>query len=251
LAKKRRQKTEKKEELDIKLPEFDEHEYITSELRKIKMSFLAFIWALVMVVITFMLYTVTVPDWRGPIVLGLIGVVALPFIANIVKMDTEDFEMKNWAGSGAIYILSWLAIFILVCNPPFSDFAEPEIEVEEFAYFRINAEPDNWTTFNPDVDVPLLISPVKIRFRVKVLDNTEIDDDSILIKIEPAIIPNSTKTTFEMNAIGDDIYEAIITTGSPDLIFINNQFTYSIEGKDVNGHKKIIEGNFRVESVSL
>jgi len=52
VAKKRRQKSEKKEELDIKIPEFDEHEYIALELRKIKMSFIAFFFAIFMVIIT-------------------------------------------------------------------------------------------------------------------------------------------------------------------------------------------------------
>jgi hypothetical protein len=244
LAKKRRQKTEKKDEYDFKLPEFDEHEYIALELRKSKLAFIAFFFAILVVVITFLFYTVTYPDWRGPIVLGLLAVVALPFIINLLKLDTTDFDWKNWFGAGAIYILSWLAIFILVCNPPFSDFADPEID-DEFSYIKSGSDPNNWSQLDLEDSLPL-ISPVKIKVRAKITDNNEIDDDSVKLTIRPSIFNNATQSTFQMTHISGNIYETLLVPENTTQGFKFGRFTFIIEAKDVQGHSSVIERTFDI-----
>lgn len=250
MAKKRRQKTEKKEDYDFKLPAFDEHEYIALELRKIKLAIISFIFAILMVIITYALYTVTYPDWRGPIVLGLLAIAGIPFIINILKIDTTDFDWKNWFGAGGIYFFSWLAFFILVCNPPFSDFAEPEIENDIF-YLDANDDPNNWTKLDFKEDLQQLFSPIKIKVRAKVTDNSEVEKDSVKITIEPSIFNNASKTTNQMNHISGNIYEIIMVPEGSDLEFQPGEFTFIIEAKDINGHKKEIEGEFRIVSVGL
>ncbi len=248
MAKKRRQKSEKKEEFDFKLPEFDEHEYIALELRKIKLSFMAFLFAILIVIITFGLYTVTYPDWRGPVVIGIFAVIAIPMIANLVKIDTTGFDWKNWAGAGAIYILSWLAIFILVCNPPFSDFAAPEIYDKEtkIEYQKLNNA--TWISWNTNEDPPTLNSPVNISIQTKITDNTEIDKESVKLTIEPSLTDNGTKSVFQMNNAKEDEYEFIINVGNLSQGF-NEVFTFTIEAKDINGHKEIKSGDFRIFKV--
>jgi hypothetical protein len=249
VAKKRRQKSEKKEELDIKIPEFDEHEYIALELRKSKMSFLAFFFAILMVIVTYLLYSITHPDWRGPVVLGILGVVGLPVVTKLLKMDVSDFDWKNWFGSGAIYFFSWLAIFILVLNPPFSDFADPEIELKEFSYLEPDKEADNWTI--PDLDDsptqgPLIESPLKIKVRAKITDNSKIEKSSVKLIITPPILPNSTETTFTMQYVKDNTYEKIIDLGNLNQNTDVEQYKFTIEAKDNHDHKTILEQKFRV-----
>ena len=251
MAKKRRQKTEKKEEYDIKLPEFDEHEYIALELRKSKVSFMGFIYALLIVVITYFIYHVTYPDWRIPIVIGLFGVLGIPLLVNKLKIDTTGFDWKNWVGSGAIYIMSWLAIFILVCNPPFSDFAEPEIDEESvnFSFIKSQDNPNNWIDWNtsntpPDIKSQTEIS--KIRVRVKITDNDEVDKDSVKLTIDPVIFNNGTNTIFGMNNLKQNIYEVVLEPSDAGQAFKNGNFNYFIEAKDINGHKKEIQGKFKI-----
>lgn len=247
MAKKRRQKTEKKVESDFKLPEFDEHEFISLELRKSKTTFLAFFYAILIVVITFFLYTITYPDWRPSIVIGLLAVVGVPFIANLVRLDTTDFDWKNWFGAGAVYILSWLAIFIIVCNPPFSDFAAPEIDDEET---RVSYQVENgtWVSWDTENDPPTLASPSKIRFQTKITDNVEVDEDSVKLTIEPSLTNNGTKSIFQLTNVKKNNYEIIIvpenTTTSQG--FNEKKFSYTIEAKDVKGHKESKSGVFRI-----
>ena len=246
MAKKRRQKTEKKVESDFKLPEFDEHEYISLELRKSKASFVAFFYAILMVIITFSLYTITYPDWRPPIVIGLLAVVGVPFIANLVKLDTSDFDWKNWFGAGAVYILSWLAIFIIVCNPPFSDFAAPEIDDDDTEISYQKLDNSTWTKWNSDNDPPTLDSPIKIRFQTKITDNVEVDKDSVKLTIEPSLTNNGTRSIFQLPNVKKNNYEIIIIPENTTQGFIQDEFSYTIEAKDVNGHEESKSGVFRI-----
>ena len=251
MAKKRRQKSEKKEDYDFKFPVFDEHEYIALELRKIKLAIISFIYAILMVIVTYALYTVTYPDWRGPIVLGLLAIAGIPFIINIVKIDTTDFDWKNWFGAGGIYFFSWLAFFILVCNPPFSDFAEPEIEKDIF-YLDANDDPNNWTKLDFKEDQsPTLFYPIKIKVRAKITDNSEVDKESVKITIEPSIFNNASKTTIQMKHVSGNIYEITMVPEGSAQKFQPGDFSFTIEAKDINGHKKEIEGEFNIESEEL
>ncbi len=250
MAKKRRQKTEKKEESDFKLPEFDEHEYIALELRKSKLAFVAFLYAFIMVIITYLLYTVTHPDWRGPIVLGLLAVAGLPFIVNLIKLDITDFDWKNWFGGGAIYIFSWLAFFILVVNPPFSDFADPEIEINDFYYLGSNDDTTTWKEINitKDTEIPMF-SPTKIKVRAKITDNSEIDKDSVKITIRPSIINNATKITIRLKHVDGNNFETIMVPENSTSGFQTGNFKFIIEAKDVNGHTSTKSGDFQISKV--
>ena len=247
MAKKRRQKSEKKEELDIKIPEFDEHEFIALELRKSKMSFIAFIFAIFMVVITYLLYSVTHPDWRGPVVLGFLGVVGLRFMTRLMKIDVSDFEWKNWFGSGAIYFFSWLAIFVLVLNPPFSDFAEPEIELKEFSYFFFNEDTNEtyWKSFDLNIEEPQAQGPLKINITMKITDNSQIDKDSVKLIIKPSITSNATKLTYTMKDLKDNLYQIIIEPEQGQKL-LEDSYSFTVEAKDDHDHKTIIEQDFKV-----
>jgi hypothetical protein len=233
LAKKRRQKVEKKDDYDFKFPEFDEHQYISLELNKAKISLLAFIFALIMVIITYQFYSITHPDARGPMVLGIFSVIALPFLSKFVKIDTNDFDWKNWIGAGAIYVLSWLAIFILVLNPPFSDFIAPEIDEEDVKFTYQQPNNETWIQWDTEPTIPTLTSPIKINMTVKVTDNSGVREDSVKL-----IIKGPKNFTMKMEKIKDNQYRAMLN--NDDQPFKSGRYTYSIEAKDVYGHKSEI-----------
>jgi len=244
LAKKRRQKIEKKDDLDLKLPEFDEHQFIDLELRKAKLSLIAFIFALVMVFITYQLYLITYPDARGPIVLGLFAVLAVPFIINQLKIDISDFEWKNWIGVGAIYVMSWLAIFILLCNPPFSDFIEPELDEDSIIihYVKSGDNSENWIEWNTTTDPQALISPIKIRISVKIYDNSEVDKDSVKITIKDL---HNTTITRKMTYVSNDQFRVILENDG-EVFTKSNKISYTVEFKDVKEHENKYTGIFQI-----
>jgi len=248
LAKKRRQKAEKKEEYDFDIPEFDEYKFISLELNKAKISLVAFIYAIIMVIITFQLYTITYPDARAPVVLGLLAVAGIPFITKFVKVDISEFDWKNWVGSGAVYVFSWLAIFILLCNPPFSDFVEPEIH-ESITYIRYyengdlnSSVPVKWESWDTDVGVNRIAPPLRINISVKIEDNSPIIKNSVKITISD-ILNNSIKN-IKMKSMGDNRYKLDLENNNQP--FQKGEYEYRIEAKDSYGHKGVKSGKFQI-----
>ena len=241
MAKKRRQKIEKKDETEFDIPEFDEHKFISLELSKAKISLVAFLYAILIVFLTHQLYNITYPDARAPVVLGLFAVAALPLITKYVKVDLSEFDWKNWVGSGAVYIFSWLAIFILVINPPFSDFVDPEIN--EFAeYIRDNDLTKNWTLWDTDLSPYKIKSPVKIRFSAEIEDNSPIIKDSVKITITNNL--NNSIINTRMKHMGDNVFQ--IELDNNDQPFLKEIYNYRIEAKDSYGHKTVKTGRFEI-----
>jgi hypothetical protein len=245
LAKKRRQKIEKREDYDFKFPEFDEHQYISLELNKAKASLVAFLFAIVMVILTYQFYLVTHPDARGPVVLGFFAVFALPFIIRWAKVDISDFDWKNWLGSGAVYVMSWLAIFILVLNSPFSDFIEPHIDEDtvQFYYIKAGDDPNIWYEWNTSDDPPTMKVPVKIKISVKITDNTEVDKDSVKITIQG---PFNGTINRKMNYDSEDRYIVEIENNGEPFNSSNKPYSYTITVKDTHGYKSEYIGKFQI-----
>jgi hypothetical protein len=248
LAKKRRQKIEKKDEIEFNFPEFDEHKFISLELSKAKISLISFLFAIGMVFITYQLYLVTYPDARAPMVLGIFGVVALPLIVKQLKIDISEFDWKNWFGGGAVYVFSWLAIFIIAINPPFSDFVEPEIDESiEFVRYMPDTLPNStttekWIAWDKDSDPNVLISPTKINFTVKIIDNSAIIKDSVRITING--IQNNTIINERMNHVRNNKFNIVLeTSGQP---FPAKIYDYTISVKDNFDHKTTKNGQFQI-----
>jgi hypothetical protein len=241
LAKKRRQKIEKKEEYDFDFPEFDEHQFISLELNKAKIALVAFLYAILIVLITYQLYTITYPDARAPMALGFLAVAAIPFISKTLKIDISEFDWKNWVGAGAVYVFSWLAIFIILVNPPFSDFVEPEIDVEVH-YLREGSTNQSWLAWETITEPYALRDPVKINLSIEIYDNSQIDKDTVRITID-GIKDNSIKN-IKMSHIKDNKYK--IEFKSDNGTFPNNIYNYEIRVKDSFGNEGVKIGKFQI-----
>jgi hypothetical protein len=97
-------------------------------------------------------------------------------------------EKKQWATNIIFYIFTWLLVWIILSNPPFSDFQEPTIKDNEI-YF---GSPGNWTKLN-NSNVAELNYTKDVSINVTIIDNVEIDTSSIRISIikEDAELVNS------------------------------------------------------------
>jgi hypothetical protein len=241
LAKKRRQKIEKKEEDDFDFPEFDEHQFISMELNKAKIALVAFLYAILIVFFTYQLYNITYPDARAPMALGFLAVAAIPFISKFVRIDISEFDWKNWLGAGAVYVFSWLAIFIILVNPPFSDFVEPEID-EEVSYLRLDGSGQNWTKWDTLAEINTLRTPERINFSIEISDNSQIDKDSVRITID-GILNNSIKNK-KMIHIKDNNYKIDLKSGNGP--FPPDRYKYDIRVKDSFGNEGVKTGEFQI-----
>ncbi len=116
---------------EIKIPEFDEKKFKETEKRKAKTAMAAFLFGVMIAVISRFLWANMSPSIRWPLVF-LFAMASIGFFAKILqylKINTAAFSKKEWLSSISFYFFTWLAFFILFMNPPFYDASPPKIEV--------------------------------------------------------------------------------------------------------------------------
>lgn len=217
MAKKRKAKEERKEEPEFEFPEFDEVKFMSHEIRDTKANFIAFGFAMLMVLASYLVGRYI--SFAVAFIIGLFGMAALKFVFDGIKLDLEEFGKKEWLGVIAVYFFSWLAIWILISNPPISDFASPEI--------RIISDP---------VQEPKMIDVQNSTFdqvaiEIKIIDNYRVTSTEIEFQdYPPAFTPGR-----ELQKTGRNMYTFRSDT------WALGEYEYSIRAKDTFGNEKIIK----------
>jgi len=127
MAKKRKKDKEEKQEYEFKPPEFDEKEFLLKELRDTKTVIMTVGYAAVFGIVAGVLTSINeLLAWVG---LGLLvgGVISLKYLYPRLKIDTSTFQKKNWAGNVLWFFTTFLAVWILTLNFPFTDHADPSV----------------------------------------------------------------------------------------------------------------------------
>lgn len=128
MAKKRKKDKAEKEEYEFRPPEFDEKEFLRKELRDTKTALLTIAYAGVFGIIAGAI-SIASPSLVGvAFVAGIAGIVSLRYVYPIMKVDTSTFQKKNWAGNIGSFFFTFLAVWVLLLNMPFSDHAEPTVD---------------------------------------------------------------------------------------------------------------------------
>ncbi|MBU4189538.1 MAG: hypothetical protein KJ886_00885 [Candidatus Thermoplasmatota archaeon] len=108
-------KKKKDEEHEFKLPEFDEKEYMEKEVEDAKFSFIVMGYSVLMGVVSFLLLTLS---FEVAFAVGILAGFGLKFLPLPFGMDITKFDKKKWLGNGIMYILTWLAVLMILCNLP-------------------------------------------------------------------------------------------------------------------------------------
>ena len=229
---KKRKKVKDEEGYEFKTPEFDEEEYLRKEVRDAKALFVTFVYAALIGLASFGLSFV---DVALAALVGFIAIVFLRHIYPLIGVDTSSLEKKQWAGNILMYLFTWLAIWILLTNPPFSDFAAPTIENVDI-YF---GEPGNWTKLN---DTNTIFYTMNVSINATIVDNVEVDEDTITIIIkEKEGDVFIEKERGPMNSNGKNKYVYVVSNLRQRL------YEYTIIAKDINGHEASLSRNFDVK----
>ncbi len=129
MAKKRKkEKRQKEEEYEFKPPEFDEKEFLSKEIRDTKTVLMTVGYAALFGVIAAVLSNLSSKLIGVSFLLVFIGLYSLKYFYPLIKVKTEEFQKKNWAGNVAWFFLTFLAVWVLAFNYPLSDHADPDIE---------------------------------------------------------------------------------------------------------------------------
>lgn len=128
MAKKRKKDKEPQEDYQFVPPDFDEKEFLRKEMRDIRTALLTIVFAVVFGAVAGII-AIASPDFAlVGLIIVIAGMVALPTIYRFLRVDTSAFQKKNWAGNFGTFFFTFLAIWVMLMNPPFADHAKPTIE---------------------------------------------------------------------------------------------------------------------------
>lgn len=123
MAKKRR-KTEDKKEY-FKKPEFDEVEFMQKEIGNTKVALLTIIFSVPIAILAYLVTIAGLPV--AAFLIGIGSIFLLRYVYQFFNIETDEFQTKDWLGNGAMFFLTWLAIWVLILNMPFSDLTNPTV----------------------------------------------------------------------------------------------------------------------------
>lgn len=126
MAKKRRKDKVEQEDYEFRPPEFKEDEFLKKELRDTRTAVLTIVYAAAFGVIA------GVISLNGAFVglaflAAIVGMFTLKWFYGIAKVDTSGFVKKNWVGNVGSFFFTFLAVWVLLLNMPFSDHANPTV----------------------------------------------------------------------------------------------------------------------------
>ncbi len=127
---------------------------------------------------------------------GVFALFTLRFVYSKLGIEVKDFEKKVWLGNGALMFFSWLLIWILILNPPFSDLSQPSIRYVEF---WVDDGTGNFGKKVLDVGSDgYIASPMgigvggtNIKIKANVTDNVEVDRVRIVVKFREGPVDES------------------------------------------------------------
>src|SRR5712692_475279 len=115
----------KEDEPDWVPPDFDEVGYMRKEIEGARAAVATIAWAVIGALVAFALYSVL------PVLAFFAGIAVgfgMYFVFPLIGIKTEPFKRRDWIGHGFTYFFSWLAFWIILLNPPFSDHTDPTIQ---------------------------------------------------------------------------------------------------------------------------
>jgi hypothetical protein len=225
MAKKRRKRA-KEEKYAFKFPEFDEVEYLKKEIKETKVAIVNILYAVLIAFISLGIM-VLFRDVMLAFLIGLLALITLKYTYRFVNIDTTIFDRKKWAANIAMFFFTWLAVWVLISNPPISDFAKPTVEIIEIK------EDDKWVPidkFQPTV-------PTVFSVRAKITDNSGLDIKSLRLKV----LRDTVEITDEkLVAIAENYYGL----KNPVSIEESGYYKVLIYATDLHGNECIYEKDF-------
>jgi hypothetical protein len=219
MAKRRKEKDEE-EDKPFKLPKFDEEAFLKRERRNVKSTFISFLLGAFIALICFGFWALIGDNpfrWELVLLVGLINGVFLKQIFIRFRLDITDFTRKNWFGSYAIYLISWIIIFIILVNPPIYDGEPPKVDLVVMPEMQ-----------EAGGDVMIL---------AKITDNTGVEKDGISFNLD------GNKISSDNFDFKDSVFS--YTYKGPDNLTGDEEHNFEISISDVRGNSRKIEKSFK------
>lgn len=148
MAKKKRKKEAEAEKYEFVPPDFDEKQFLKDEMKATKRTILNIVYAALFGALAAGVTSLTGSASLG-LLLMIVGIASLKYVYPVLGIDISKFTKRNWLESGAFFFLTFMAIWILMFNPPFSDHADPTIENVSVSLLMDGTD---WIEFNYSYD---------------------------------------------------------------------------------------------------
>ncbi|MBS3782675.1 MAG: hypothetical protein KGY66_06205 [Candidatus Thermoplasmatota archaeon] len=225
------------DDLDIDL-EFDRVEYMKKEINKGKSTLVAVAIAPIFALVSMSVFNLTMHSLIS-LVTGMLGLIFLKPIYDILNIDIDKIDKKGWVKNGGVYFLTLLAVWIILMNPPFGDFADPqlndvwvEVDINDNGEW-IPVEDVNTTDVEEGKSYP-------IRIVAEITDNDAINENSVKINFENEGWKNMTKIDTHLYAFDPDI---TIESGTH-----NYEFRIRMEDMKGNSNSVNVDHKFTLEA---
>lgn len=222
MAKKRRKEKEKEKEV-FKKPEFDEVEYMKKEISNTRIAMITIIFAIPIAIVSYLVTLANLAIFG--FLIGVACIFFLKYVYGFLKVDTSEFEKKDWLGNAAMFFFTWLAIWVLVLNMPFSDLTKPTVS-------SIQVEGCGLVTgSNKDYTCNL---------------GTNLSEDHIIsaTATDNAGVRN-VRIRITSSSVTDE-YAMQKTSGSHEYYYVLNVerdfYSFEIVAEDSNSHVKVVSG---------
>jgi hypothetical protein len=115
MAKKVRRKLEEEEAAAFEFPVFDEVSFVKKEFEMgVALAVAAFL-TILMGAVSWALTRAGVP-WFGPFALGILLMIASPFIIRRLRPHSDMYTKGDWAALLAMEFFGWLALWFVLVN---------------------------------------------------------------------------------------------------------------------------------------
>jgi len=215
---KRRKETTEDEEIDFKIPKFDEESFLRRERRNIKTTFIAFLFGILLAVISFGFWALLSGEayrWLLVLLVGVFNAAWIKYIFLRLNIDLTNFGKKGWFATYGIYFLTWLIVLMMLCNTPFYDDEKPK--------------------------VTLVVLPEMQEFGNSVKIIAKITDNSVIQKSDITLSINGETISPERYEFIDNIFRY---TYENDSIKNETKLSFALSVKDNSNHKTEHQGTF-------
>jgi len=110
-----KQKKDSEKEYVFKMPEFDEKEFMETEVRDALALLVIFAYGIFLAALCFFIRDAS-GNFGIAFLIGLAAIYGFKPLLKVTKFDLSKFTKKNWIVYGFIYIFTWLAFWVVFMN---------------------------------------------------------------------------------------------------------------------------------------
>ncbi len=228
---KKREEEEEEEEYAFDVPEFDKVEYMKDEIRKGKSILVSVALAPVFSFVALQLF-ILIGDWTIAMIGGLSGLILIAPILRTLGINTDELGKKEWGIDVVMFFFTFLAIWVILMNPPVNDFAHPTVDD-----MKVRVQEDGQWKKIGDANITNG-QDYNVNITAKITDNVDVKDNSVKARI----IPPSSSQFNEMDKDGKRHYKFIFNNVTAQ----NNNYKVSFKVEDVNGNSVTLTKSFKI-----